>query len=104
MFFHTPFSKTNWNKVSFRIQLARIRQVLLLLVFLTSLVGMPTHTVKADTPTGKYDWNLINVYADNYFSDTFLPINTIDDNTANMWFNAIDDTLPTSIWYEFPAV
>jgi hypothetical protein len=52
MFTHTPFSTTNWNKTSFRVQLARIRQVLLLLVFLASLVGMNPIPVRADSPAG----------------------------------------------------
>ena len=54
------------------------------------------------TESGKYDWNLINVDADNWFSSSFLPVNTIDDSTNNEWLNDIDDTLPTSIWWEFP--
>lgn len=53
---------------------------------------------------GKYDWTLINAGADNWFGPSFLPINTIDDNPDNQWLNHIDDILPTSIWWQFPAV
>ena len=81
----------------------RFFSVISILSILLSALGMPTGIAKAGTPTGKYAWNLINVFADNSFSASFLPVNTIDENPDNMWFNAIDDTLPTSIWYEFPA-
>ena len=57
---------------------------------------------------GKYNWTLINVDANNYFDYPFpgdyTPENSIDDNPTNEWLNAIDDLLPTSIWYEFPNV
>lgn len=57
----------------------------------------------ASSNTGKYAWNTVNVYADNFFSASFSPSFTIDDNADNLWLNAIDDTLPTSIWWELPA-
>ena len=41
--------------------------------------------------------------AQNSFSGTFLPDNTIDIDCNNHWLNAIDDPLPTWIQYEFPA-
>ena len=43
----TVFSTFNWNKASFRLQLSRIRQALLLLVLLPSLVGMQPTRVNA---------------------------------------------------------
>jgi hypothetical protein len=58
----------------------------------------------ASGTAGKYDWHLINVSADNSFSATFQPVNTIDADPDNLWLNEINDPLPTSIWYEFPAV
>ena len=57
----------------------------------------------ASSNTGKYAWNTVNVYADNFFSASYAPSLTIDDNADNLWLNAIDDTLPTSIWWELPA-
>ena len=55
MFTHTPFSTTNWNKASFRVQLARIRQVLMILVFVASLVGMNPTPVRADSGWTAYN-------------------------------------------------
>jgi len=46
----------------------------------------------------------VSVTAQNSFGSTFLPGNTIDNNCNNNWANAIGDTLPTWIQYEFPAV
>ncbi|MHC5183834.1 MAG: galactose-binding domain-containing protein, partial [Planctomycetota bacterium] len=40
----------------------------------------------------------------NWFSETYLPLNTIDADTDSIWLNDIDDTLPTSIWWEFPGI
>ena len=47
MFNRTLYSTFHSNKASFRLQLARIRQVLLLLVFSPSLVGMQPARVNA---------------------------------------------------------
>ena len=41
--------------------------------------------------------------AENSFSATYLPGNTIDFDCDNQWINAIDDPLPTWLQYEFPA-
>lgn len=40
MFTRKWFTKLNWNKAFFRVQIARIRQVFMILVFLTSSVGI----------------------------------------------------------------
>jgi uncharacterized repeat protein (TIGR02543 family) len=49
MFKTVSFSTSKMNNASFRIQLAGIRQVLIILVFLITVVGVPTMTVKAET-------------------------------------------------------
>ena len=56
------FSTTKWNKTTFRIQLARIMQVFIVLVFLTSAVGVnPARAMisaileSIQAPSGGYD-------------------------------------------------
>ena len=51
MLTHTPFLSLNWNKASFRVQLTRVKQILLILVFLASLIGSGLATVTA-APAG----------------------------------------------------
>ena len=97
------FFEKNWLNISLRVQVDRLWRIITILTFLISMVGMPTASVKAGALAGKYDWHDVVVTADNYFGGAFLPVNTIDDNPDNIWLNQIDDTLPTSIWYEFPA-
>ena len=47
MIIQNLFSSTKWNKVNFRIQLARMMQMIFILVFLTSTVGVNTAQVHA---------------------------------------------------------
>ena len=47
MFVQPNFTNMKWNKTNFHTQLARIRQVLMILVFLISLVGMNPMPVRA---------------------------------------------------------
>ena len=52
MFTQPDFTNLKWNKMSFRLQLARIRQLFMILVFLSSLLGMNPSPVLADSPAG----------------------------------------------------
>ncbi|HLO27977.1 MAG TPA: hypothetical protein VK249_02505, partial [Anaerolineales bacterium] len=44
----TALLTRNWNHSTFRLQLARIRQVFTILVFLTSLIGVPPQAAGAE--------------------------------------------------------
>ena len=51
MFTHTLFSNAKWNKVAFRVLLAKTGRVFMLLVFLLSMVGGSVISVHALTTT-----------------------------------------------------
>ena len=80
MFTHTLFSNAKWNKVAFRVLLAKTGRVFMLLVFLLSMVGGSVISVHALTTTFTGGELLGKP------TDTSITINIVPDSTIEYYY------------------